>query len=525
MVLMRSRRLVWLGLVFLLGALMSPGFDTVLLPGLQAATVHDDGGAASAHGAAGGGEHAAGQHDEHGASHSDPFTFILLELGFIIGLAMVGRNLANRFGQPSVLGELVIGVIVGNIGYWLGAPFFVLVMHLGNLTPLFEQTWRSGQSVPDAARELFTSAELQEGGVGAKLLSIVIGPGGPQLVDMGFALWIFSSLGVILLLFMVGLESSVLEMRQVGFRATLVAVIGVVAPFLLGFGFGLWLLPEAGTPAHLFLAATLCATSVGITARVFKDLDRVQTPEARVILGAAVIDDVLGLIILAVVVGIAQTGEVAGASVLRITALSVVFLGVVLVFGERLVRRATPFFEALDRHHGKLLFPLGLAFIMAWIANLIELAAIVGAFAAGLIINEEYFTENSGEKKMEELIAPIEAIFAPVFFVLMGMQVNLGAFLQPSVLGVALAFTAAAIVGKIIAGIGAAPGSDRLSVGIGMIPRGEVGLIFASIGKAVGVVDDALFSAIVIVVIATTLVTPVALRWSLFRPRVAKGAL
>jgi Kef-type K+ transport system membrane component KefB len=511
--------------ILVLGALLSPGSRAVMFPASEAIAVETGGGGSAAHAEHAGDVEPADDDHHGGASHSDPFTFILLELGFILGIAMVGRNLANRFGQPSVLGELLIGVLVGNVGYWLGAPFFVMVMHLGSITPLFDEIWRSGHSVPEVARQLFTSAELQEGGVGDMLLDVVVGPDGPRLMDMGFALWIFSSLGVILLLFMVGLESSVAEMRQVGFRATLVALLGVFAPFLLGLGFGWWLLPDVGMPAHLFLAATLCATSVGITARVFKDLGRIQTPEAKVILGAAVIDDVLGLIILAVVVGIAQTGHVEAGNVARITGLSILFLGVVLIFGERIVRRATPFFEALDRHHGKLLFPLGLAFIMAWIANLIELAAIVGAFAAGLIINEEYFSEEaSGQQKMQELIAPIEAIFAPVFFVLMGMQVNVAAFANPAVLGVALAFMVAAIAGKIVSGLGASPGSDRLSIGIGMIPRGEVGLIFASIGKAAGVVDDALFSVIVIVVIGTTLITPVALRWSLFRPGAVKNA-
>ncbi len=464
--------------------------------------------------------HSRSEHDDahDGAGHTDPFSFVMLGLAAIVGIAMLGRWLAGRFHQPSVLGELLIGVVVGNVGYWLGVPMFTLIMHMGDVGPLFREVWTSGQSVSEAARQVFGGSELAAGSLGDTLLHLVTGPHGPPLITIGFALWLFSNLGVILLLFMVGLESSVAEMTKVGGRATMVAVVGIVAPFALGLGVSFSLLPNHGMPAHLFLAATLCATSVGITARVFKDLGKIQTAEAKVILGAAVIDDILGLIILAVVVGIAATGQVDMAEVARISLLSLIFLGIVAFFGERFVRWTVPLVERLDRQHAKLLFPLALAFTMAWLANVIQLATIVGAFAAGLILSEEHFEAHS-KLTMEDLITPLEAIFAPVFFVLMGMQVNLANFTQPSTLLLALAFTVVAIVGKIVAGIPAGQKHDRLSVGIGMIPRGEVGLIFASIGKGVGVVDDALFAAIVIVVMVTTLVTPVGLRWSLFRVR------
>ncbi len=452
------------------------------------------------------------------AGHTDPFSFILLELGFMLGIAMFGRWAAGRFKQPAVLGELLLGVIVGNVGYWLGLPLFVLVMHLSDAAPIFEQLWSAGTPFPQAAGELFGGGAAAAEDATSKVVEVLRHPDAARLVPMVFALWVFSNLGVILLLFVVGLESSVSEMRRVGVRALLVALIGVVAPFVLGLFAGRWLLPDAGTPAHVFLAATLCATSVGITARVFKDLGRIHTPEAKVILGAAVIDDVLGLIILAVVVGIAATGEVDLGEVAKISALSFVFLGGVLLFGERIVEAITPFFASLDRHHGKLLFPLAVACLMGWLASSIQLASIVGAFAAGLILSEEHFAAHSDHPlSIHELIAPLEAIFAPVFFVLMGMQVNLATLADPSIVAIALALTAVAIIGKIVSGLAADPATDRLSVGIGMIPRGEVGLIFASIGKSVGVVSDALFSTIVIVVMITTLITPIGLRWSLFR--------
>ena len=341
----------------------------------------------------------------------------------------------------------------------------------------------------------------------------------------GFALSLFSALGVIILAFMVGLQSSISEMRQVGRQASLVAALGVVAPLAFGVVMSILLLPDEVLATHLFVAATLCATSVGITARVFIDLGQVHTPEARVILGAAVIDDVLGLLLLAVVAGIATTGQIDALQILRISLLAIFFLGTVIVFGERIARGSAWLFESLDRQQGKLLVPLALAFSLAWLADSIQLASIVGAFAAGLIISDEYFAEDSRGWKIEDLVAPLEAIFAPVFFVLMWMQVNLGVLADPSTVLLAAAFTCVAIVGKLISGIPAGRGVDRLSVGMGMMPRGEVGLIFASIGKGMGVVNDAVFSAIVLMVIVTTFVTPAALRWSMDRAEARRAVV
>lgn len=451
------------------------------------------------------------------SGHSDPFSVILLEVAVIIGVAGIGRWVAGKFEQPSVLGELLIGVVVGNIGYWLGWPFFVLVMELGNAGPLLAEVWNSGQSVAEAATHVFSASELAHGGVGQQVVETVTGPGGSSYVAMGFALWLFSNLGVVLLLFMVGLESSLDDMFRVGPRAAMVAVLGIIAPFCLGLLVTIALLPDFGMPVHLFLAATLCATSVGITARVLKDLRRIQTSEAKIILGAAVIDDILGLIILAVVVGIVATGQIDVWEIGKISLLSCIFLGSVLLLGDRLIRWTVPLVAALDRHHCKLLFPLAVAFAMAWLANTIQLAAIVGAFAAGLILNEKHFERHCQKTTMKELIAPLEAIFAPIFFVLMGMQVNLRTFLEPGTLWLALALTLAAVTGKLVCGLPAGRANDRLSVGVGMVPRGEVGLIFASIGKGLGVVSGPVFSALVVMVFATTLLTPTMLKWSFSR--------
>ncbi len=461
---------------------------------------------------------AAAEGEPHAsADHSDPFAFVVLGLAAVMIVATIGRWLAGRFQQPPVLGELLIGVVAGNLGYWLGQPVAVLIMHLGEARPVFREVFLSGDSVEDAAARVLGAESLEHGGLAEVMMPLVIGPEGLPLVYAGFALSLFSTLGVLILAFMVGLQSSVREMREVGGQATLVAIVGVVAPFALGLGVGAWLLPDEGMPARLFVAATLCATSVGITARVFMDLGQLRTDEARVILGAAVIDDVLGLLLLAVVAGVAVTGHADPVEMGRISLLAFLFLGTVFFLGERIARGAAWVFEHLDRQQGKLLFPLALAFFLSWLANSVQLAAIVGAFAAGLIVSDEYFSEEPHGWMIEDLVHPLETIFAPVFFVLMGMQVNLESFSEPATLLLAGAFTVVAIVGKLVAGLPAGSRVDRLSVGLGMIPRGEVGLIFASIGRGLGVVGDALFSAIVIMVIVTTFVTPVALRWSMAR--------
>lgn len=454
----------------------------------------------------------------------EPFSFILLELAFIIGMAAVGRGLALRLNQASVLGELIIGVLLGNIAYWLGYPLATVVMHLDDAQKLIEEVWLTGASVNDAAGHIFSAKELAEGGIPHELISFLVGPHAMELLLMTMALWIFSNLGVILLLFMVGLENSVGEMIKVGPRSLVVSIMGVVAPFTLGFLVSLWLLPDISTSAHLFIGATLCATSVGISARVLKDLKRYKSNEARVILGAAVIDDILGLIILAIVIGIVSSGSVQIGEVARIVILSTAFIATVLIFGEKSVSwLVRGFYHTFNKMHFKLLFPLSLAFLMAAFANYIGLAAIIGAFAAGLIVSDEHFGKDSSPTT-QELINPIQSLFAPVFFVLMGMQVNLETFLESETIFLATAFTVAAIVGKLVSGLSAGKGIDRLSVGIGMIPRGEVGLIFASIGKGLGVISDGVFSAIVIMVIVTTLITPILLKWSLEKGKTQENA-
>jgi Kef-type K+ transport system membrane component KefB len=460
---------------------------------------------------------AAGTANQAENGHTDTFRPILLALALIIIAAIAGRWIASQLNMASVLGELLIGVVIGNIGYWIGAPLLVLVMHLDSVGQLFGLVWSAGVSIPDAAQQIFSAEELAPEGIGTQIVHLFSGPAASDLMVMTYALWLFSNLGVILLLFMVGLESSVGEMLGVGPRALMVAVVGVVVPFALGFLTSTLLMPEGGTPMHLFLGATLCATSVGITARVFQDLKRIQTREAKVILGAAVIDDVLGLIVLAIVAGIVSTGSLHIVEIGRIVLVSFAFLAVAILFGERIFHWLIMKTSRFEKGWLKLLYPLVLVLLTSWMASMFGLASIVGAFVAGLLLKDSYFGESPQFRMtMEELIAPLEKLFAPVFFVLMGMQVNLSTFAQLDTVLLAVGFIIVAIIGKVVAGY-AVRGLDRLTVGIGMVPRGEVGLIFASVGKGLGVVSDSVFSAIVIMVMVTTLITPLALKWSIAR--------
>lgn len=407
------------------------------------------------------------------AVHGDPVAFVGLALVIILASAKIGGELATRAGQPAVLGELVVGVILGNL-------------------PLLN-------------------------------ISVFAHIATNQFVDM------LARLGVLILLFEVGLESTVRQMLKVGLSSFLVALLGVLAPFALGWGVGIWLLPAQTAYVHMFLGATLTATSVGITARVLKDLGASQSDEGRIILGAAVIDDVMGLVILAGVTAVIAAADSGGTlSYLDISSAlvqAVGFLVVAIVLGMWL---SPALFSLASRLRSRgVLLALGLTvcFLLSWLATIVGLAAIVGAFAAGLILEDSHYADfvGRGERDLEDLISPISSFLVPVFFVLMGMRTDLHSFLQPGMVGLAAALTLAAVVGKQICAFGVlGRGVDRLTVGIGMIPRGEVGLIFANIGLTLSIggariIDQATFSAVVVMVIATTVVTPPALQWSLAR--------
>jgi Kef-type K+ transport system membrane component KefB len=340
---------------------------------------------------------------------------------------------------------------------------------------------------------------------------------------------ILARLGVVILLFEVGLESTVPDMLKVGLPSVLVAVLGVVAPFALGWGVSAWMLPDRSAYVHAFLGATLTATSVGITARVLQDLKRSQSSEARVILGAAVIDDVLGLIILAVVAGAIgaadQGGSLSYVDISLTLGKAVAFLFGALILGVYLSPRVFGFASHLRGQGVLLVTALVFCFILAYLASIIGLAPIVGAYAAGLILEDATFKAfaDRGERQLEHLVHPLSTFLVPVFFVVMGMRVDLTAFARIDVLGLAALLTLAAMIGKQLCALGAIGRPlDWLSIGIGMMPRGEVGLIFANIGLSLSlggqpIVDQAIFSAVVIMVMVTTTATPPLLKWSLAR--------
>jgi Kef-type K+ transport system membrane component KefB len=449
----------------------------------------------------------------------DPFARVALLLGLLLAAAWIGRWIATSLKQAPVVGELTMGVVLGNVGVLIGLPLATLLMHLTDAQHLVGLALGQGIPLHDAAAQVFSAQQLEPGGAGATIVRLLGQPGAMQDITLVMAASIFSSLGVVLLLFAVGFESEVSDMLRVGPRATAVAVVGVVVPFALGGVASRLLIPDAGLPTDLFIGAALVATSVGITARVFRDLGRLQTGEARVILGAAVIDDILGLVILAVVVGIVAEGRIDAWHVGRILGLSLALLGGMLWLGDRIVRALARWMHRRQPAYLRLHLPLLLGFLGAWAASLVGLATIVGAFAMGLVLSERQFRfeDETHEETVAKVIGPLEALFAPLFFVLMGMQVDLATFASLRTLALAAVLTVVGIAGKLVAGLVAGKDLDRLSVGIGMIPRGEVGLIFASIGKGLGVLDDGLFSAVVAMIIVTTLVTPLALQRALER--------
>ena len=403
----------------------------------------------------------------------DPISPLILSIALILIAAKLGGHVAARYNQPPVLGELTAGLLMGNLGLF----GFHGLEHL-----------RTDENV-----------------------------------DM------LSRLGVIMLLFQVGLESTVAQMAKVGLSSFIVATLGVIGPFVLGYGVGVWLLPGASVYAHIFLGATLTATSVGITARVLKDLGRSQSDEARIILGAAVIDDVQGLVILAVVTGIiaaANHGQALSyGAITFVLAKATIFLVGALALGIYLSPKMFTLASKLKASGVLLAVGLAFCFVVAWCASAIGLAPIVGAFAAGLVLEDLHYTDftDRGEHTLGQLVEPVASFLVPIFFVVMGVRTDLRVFANLQVLGLAAALTAAAILGKQLCAFGVlGRGFDRLSVGIGMIPRGEVGLIFANIGLtlvAAGqpVVNQSVFSAVVVMVVATTLVTPPMLSWSFAR--------
>ena len=448
--------------------------------------------------------------------HSDPAAPIILGVTGILVFAVVGRYFARRLGQPSVLGELVIGILLGNLIYLLGGDF-ILVMREGRpVFDMIDMTF-SGASIHAAAASVFQDPVLAN-----KIVGIVQGPHGMQLLSIAHTADVFSRYGMIFLMFLVGLESSVEEMRRAGGASLKVALVGMLAPFALGVAVAWLVLPDNSFGALLFIGATLGATSVGITARVLSELDAVHSREACVILGAAIFDDVLGLVALAIVSGIVISGVFEGYAVMRILGLATLFILAAMYAGPYVLRGLISMMRGLRAHEAKIFVSFIFVMGLSWFADLVGLATIIGAFAAGLIINDRYFDrwigdDMAGCDTVKNLMAPLEAVLVPIFFVLIGMQVKLESFLSGEVWLLATGLAVAAIAGKLVCGFAADRSLNRLAIGVGMLPRGEVGLIFATIGKGLGVLDSRLFASIVLMVVITTVISPSLLKWALRR--------
>lgn len=374
----------------------------------------------------------------------------LASLLVILLSAKVFGELAERLGQPAVLGELVGGVALGT--------GFISFFH----------------------------------------------PHDPVLALM-------SEVGVILLLFETGIHSDLGQLLKAGPTSTAVAAVGIVAPFILGWGL-MSALGHGGMQA-VFVGAALTATSVGITARVLSDMGKLSLPEAQIVLGAAVIDDVLGIIILSAVSGIAASGSLQWAAVLKITLLSAGFLVAALWLGPYLSDALIDVVRRMRVRGVLVIAALCFALALSLAAQLLGTAMIVGAFCAGILL-----ARTDKREDIDESIKPVVDVFAPIFFVMVGAKVQLSAF-NPLVaanrpmLGLALLLIIAAVLGKLASALAIRDKSlNRMAIGYGMIPRGEVGLIFAQIGLAAGIVDAGLYGAVVAMVIVTTFIAPPLLK-------------
>ena len=379
---------------------------------------------------------------------------ILAELALMFVAAKVAGAGFERMGQPAVIGELGVGVLLGALG----------------------------------------------------------------LIGHSVAHEVFQELGAIVLLFAVGLDTPPSHLKAVGGRSAAVGVGGIVVPFAAGFALLMGLEGDGAEAA--FMGTAMVATSVGVTARVLSDLGRVEEPESRVILGAAVVDDILGLLVLAVVSGVVG-GSLSVGSVVALTGLAFGFVGLVGGVGPKVILMLTPWLDRLGEQ-GIFVFAFGLCLGLAALAGALQLAAIIGAFLAGLAL-----AETRDHYRLEERIAPVYSFLVPFFFVVTGSLVDLAALGDPAIAGLAAGVTVIAILGKLV-GCGAAAWgmgrSSALIVGTGMVPRGEVGILVATIGLSEGIIDNDLYTVVVVMSVATTLMVPPVLK-ALFagRPAASSG--
>ncbi|MEA5617923.1 cation:proton antiporter [Cronbergia sp. UHCC 0137] len=411
---------------------------------------------------------------------------VLLSLVVIYFVSKLGGELSNKVGLPPVLGELLGGVVIG-----------ISILHLlvfpegstdssSSLIMNFLQT--TAGLTPEATPQVFAAQ--------SEVISVL------------------AELGVIILLFEIGLESNLKELMAVGIQASVVAVVGVVVPFGAG-TIGLMTLFGISAVPAIFAGAALTATSIGITSKVLSEIGKLNSKEGQIILGAAVIDDILGIIVLAVVASLAKDGEVDINKVIYLIVSATGFLLGAIVLGNIFNQTFVAIADKLKTRGGLVIPAFIFAFIMAYLAAVIQLEAILGAFAAGLVLEE-----TDKRKELQRQVIPIADMLVPIFFVTVGAKTDLGV-LNPTIpsnregLIMATFLIAVAIIGKVVTGLTVfgQPGINRLAIGIGMIPRGEVGLVFAGVGAASGALSKPLGAAIVMMVILTTFLAPPLLRF------------
>jgi Kef-type K+ transport system membrane component KefB len=410
---------------------------------------------------------------------------VLLSLVVIYLASKLGAEAAKRMDFPPVLGELVAGVIVGV------SALHLIIFPEGGLTAsdslLMGILQQLNQLSPAALTSVFESQ--------SEVISVL------------------AEIGVIILLFEIGLESDLRQLKEVGIQATVVACVGVAVPFAAG-TLGLMAIFHVAAIPAIFAGAALTATSIGITSKVLSELGQLKSKEGQIIVGAAVIDDVLGIIVLAVVASLAKTGEIDILNVLYLIVSATAFLIGSILLGGIFNKTFVAIVEQL-KTRGSIVIPAFIfAFFMAFLGNAIHLEAILGAFAAGLVLDE-----TDARNELDDLIKPIADLLVPIFFVTVGARADLGV-LNPALpenragLLIASFLIVVAILGKLVTGwaVFGQAGINRLAIGVGMIPRGEVGLVFAGIGSASGVLDKALEVSIIIMVILTTFLAPPFLR-------------
>ncbi|MEL6249198.1 MAG: cation:proton antiporter [Cyanobacteria bacterium J06648_16] len=415
-------------------------------------------------------------------------TGVLLSLVTVYITSKLGGELSKRLNLPPVLGELVGGVVVG-----------ISVLHL-LMFP--ENSAAATDSVIMRGLQLMGNLDIEA--------MIHVFQSQSEVIS------VLAELGVIVLLFEIGLESDLRELTKVGYQAAVVAVVGVVAPFSLG-TIGLISLFHVAVIPAVFAGAALTATSIGITSKVLSELGHLKSTEGQIIVGAAVIDDVLGIIVLAVVASLAKTGEVDLLNVVYLIVSASAFLLGAIFLGKFFNKSFVAIADKLQTRGALLIPAFTFALVMAFLANAIHLEAILGAFAAGLVLDE-----TDKRKELDQQVMPIADILVPIFFVTVGARADLSV-LNPAVaenragLIIAAFLITVAIIGKLMTGwvVFGKPGINRAAIGVGMIPRGEVGLVFAGIGSASGVLDRPLEAAIIVMVILTTFLAPPLLQLTL----------